>query len=395
MLLEKFKRDLKVQNRSKKTMESIDQILGYAEKKLKKPIENLSIDELKNYFLKEQARGLNQNTVALTQAKFIQFYEWAFNETDEDKFSILARKLRKNKISRVKNDLNPSEILFPEDIKKLINVCTLERDRCIIAVLYESGMRIGELLALTTDMIEMDEVKQEVRLNIPNIEGCKTGSRSVICLEIYGFVQDWLKCNHSKKFVPLSRNGLRLAVENQFKKAGITKPCNIHHFRHSAITHAAGLNMNETQLSYRFWGIPHSTMLSFYIHLNEQLKSSGYRNAKGMGENSNGKTVINPLASRCVECGRLIQAGSLCKTCTDSKKLTEENVKLWKNIEELRTRNAMIDHENTQADSARNDYDNQIDDLKTQMESTQKFMKELIAVMPPNVVNKLEKKLKT
>src|SRR5659263_343516 len=84
MLLEKFKRDLKVQNRSKKTMESIDQILGYAEKKLKKPIENLSIDELKNYFIKEQARGLNQNTVALTQAKFIQFYEWAFNETDED-----------------------------------------------------------------------------------------------------------------------------------------------------------------------------------------------------------------------------------------------------------------------------------------------------------------------
>ena len=68
------------------------------------------------------------------------------------------------------------------------------------------------------------------------------------------------------------------------------------------------------------FGIAHSTMLSVYIHLNEQLKSSGYRDAKGMGE-GNGKTVINPLASRCVECGRLIQAGSLCKTCDDNKKL--------------------------------------------------------------------------
>jgi hypothetical protein len=90
--------------------------------------------------------------------------------------------------------------------------------------------------------------------------------------------------------------------------------------------------MSETQLSYRFWGIPHSNMLSVYIHLNEQLKSSGYRDAKGMGE-GNGKTVINPLASRCVECGRLIQAGSLCKTCTDSKKLSEENRELKAQME--------------------------------------------------------------
>lgn len=81
------------------------------------------------------------------------------------------------------------------------------------------------------------------------------------------------------------------------KLAGITKPVNPYNFRHSAITHAAGLNMSETQLSYRFWGIPHSAMLSTYIHLQEQLKSSGYRDAKGMGE-GNGKTIINPLASR-------------------------------------------------------------------------------------------------
>jgi hypothetical protein len=130
----------------------------------------------------------------------------------------------------------------------------------------------------------------------------------------------------------MSESGLRHITERLFKMAEITKPCNIHHFRHSAITHAAGLNMSETQLSYRFWGIPHSAMLSVYIHLNEQLKSSGYRDAKGMGE-GNGKTVINPLASRCVECGRLIQSGSLCKTCTDSKKLSKENEALKAQME--------------------------------------------------------------
>lgn len=133
----------------------------------------------------------------------------------------------------------------------------------------------------------------------------------------------------------ISETGIRHIMDKLFKRANINKPRNIHHFRHSAITHAAGLNMSETQLSYRFWGIPHSAMLSTYIHLNEQLKSSGYRDAKGMGE-GNGKTVINPLASRCVECGRLIQSGNLCKICQDSKRLSEENELLKAEVESIK-----------------------------------------------------------
>lgn len=92
--------------------------------------------------------------------------------------------------------------------------------------------------------------------------------------------------------------------------------------------------MSETQLSYRFWGIPHSNMVSVYIHLNEMLQASGYRDAKGMG-NGNGQTVINPLASRCVNCGRLIQSGNLCKTCEDAKTLSEENQALKRRLDEM------------------------------------------------------------
>jgi site-specific recombinase XerD len=327
MLLEKFKQDLILQNRSHTTIESVSGALDGIEKEFKKPLETLTIENIKTHISGMQGRGLSQNTISLAQSKIIQFYEWVFNETEDEKYSTLARKLKRIKVHRVKKVISPSDILLPEEIKKLINVATIERDRCIVAVLYESGMRIGELLALSNDMVEMDDLKQEVRFNIPDVEGCKTGARSVICLEIYGYVQDWLKCNTDKKFMPLCSNGVRKAIVRLFEKAGIKKPCNVHHFRHSAITHAAGLNMSETQLSYRFWGIPHSGMLSVYINLLEQIKSSGYRDAKGMGE-GNGKTIVNPLASRCVECGRLIQSGSLCKICTDSKKLSAENKEL-------------------------------------------------------------------
>jgi site-specific recombinase XerD len=324
MLLEEFRRDLVGKNRAKNTLKSVDLILGKAQEHIGKPLETLTIEDIKKYSEGLRERGLQNNSIWAHQLKLIQFYDWCFDETDNEKYSTLSRKIKRIKVDRVKTVINPNEILLPEEIKKLINVATIERDRCIIASLYESGMRIGELLSLTRDMVQMDELKQEITFHIPNIEGCKTGSRSVVCLEIYGYVQDWLKCNPSKQFIPLKPGGIRKAIIRLFKLAGITKPCNIHHFRHSSITHAAGLNMSETQLSYRFWGIPHSVMLSIYIHLNEQLKSSGYRDAKGMGE-SNGKTIINPLSSRCVECGRLIQSGSICKQCDEIKKLKLKN----------------------------------------------------------------------
>jgi site-specific recombinase XerD len=326
-LLEEFKKSLISKGRTKNTLDVIKSTLENAQEEIKKPIENLTIEDLKKYFEGLQQKKQKNSSINLCQQRFIQFYQFCLDETDNEKYSLLIRKIKRVQISRGKNVINPNDLLLPEDIKKLINVANIERDRCIVAVLFESGIRIGELLALTTDMVQMDEVKQEVTLHIPNVEGCKTGSRSVVCLEIYGYVQDWLKCNPSKRFFDLSQMGVTLILKKIATLANISKPINPHHFRHSAITHAAGLNMSETQLSYRFWGIPHSGMLSVYIHLNEQLKSSGYRDAKGMGE-GNGKTVINPLASRCVECGRLIQSGSLCKTCTDSKKLSMENKEL-------------------------------------------------------------------
>ncbi len=136
-------------------------------------------------------------------------------------------------------------------------------------------------------------------------------------------------------FMDLTDSGITAVFESLAKRAGITKPVNPHMFRHAAITHAVSIGMQESAIKLRFWGNLDTVMLSTYITLSEQLQAQAYRDAKGMG-NSNGNTVINPLASRCVNCGRLIQTGSLCKTCEDSKKLSEDNECLKREIETLK-----------------------------------------------------------
>ncbi len=344
MLLEKFMQTIEAKERSKNTIDLLNHTVVKAQKWLDKPLETATYEDVLRYIehikenglvLNGKGRKLSKSSIWTVENKLLQFYTYCFNETDDAKYHKIVKKIKSIKVDKPKNDISPQDILLPEEIKRLINVATLERDRCLIAVLYESGLRVGELLNLTLDMVQLDEGKQEVIFNIPTIEGCKTGARSVLCLEVYGYVQDWLKCNHTKMFMPLSESGVRKVTVKLFKKAGINKPSNPHAFRHSSITNACIMKMQPNQISMRYWGIPNSNMLSIYLHLSEQIVNSGYRDAKGMG-NGNASTIINPLASRCVNCGRLIQSGDLCTPCKDSKKLSEENSELKTEMETMR-----------------------------------------------------------
>ncbi len=310
--------ELKGKRRSKSTLKSVKHSLLSIEQKLNKPLEDCSVDELKKYF---SSLNISASSLNLTQTQTIQFFKFVGDETDDVTYMNIARKLKKFRIERDDRVINPQDILSIEEVKKLINVATIERDRLLIASLFESGMRIGEICSLTLDMVTTDEIKQEVIFHIPQQPGCKTGARSVVCVDIFGYYQDWMKCNPTNFFMPLSQQGIRHCIKRLFTRAGIKKPCNVHHFRHSAITAAAASGMSDTQLSYRFWGIPHSNMLSIYTHLTMQMQAAGYKQSKGIDADEDKK---NRLSQVCVNCGRLIQSGGLCKTCEDNTALKQK-----------------------------------------------------------------------
>lgn len=349
-MLQPFLKEFEMKKRSKSTIRVIKFALEESEKVIGKPLEDAEWPDIINYIQVEKERNniicqkrkdknapvvnrkLSDGTISIRASKLRQFYRYCFDETDNPKYNKLAKKLKDfSKPERA--GLDPADILLPEDVKKLINVATLERDRALVAILFESGMRIGELLSMTRRMMRIDELKNEVTFNIPNLEGCKTGSRTVVCVEICGYVQDWLKCNPSERIFAITVFGVRKILIRLFEKAGIEKPSNPHMFRHSAITHAVNIGMQQSAISMRFWGIPNSHMLATYIHLSEQMQADAYKNAKGMNGDIK---VINPLASRCVVCGRLIQTGELCVTCKENKELKGETTKLKVEMETMK-----------------------------------------------------------
>ena len=330
-LKDEFYKDIGIKNRSKATLITLKSALEDCEKDINKPLQDATWDDVRSHISSLQAAKYSNSTIALRKQKLKQFFTYCYNETDDRKYRKLSKQLADKIVADKK--LNPQDILTAEDIQKMVNVSSMERDRCILKTFFESGMRIGEMLSLTWDMIKIDDELKEVIFHIPNVEGCKTGDRVIMCTDIYYYVIDWRKCCTTKKFIDLSVMGINGKLQSIAKKAGITKFVNPHAFRHASITHEVMRGkLNEFQLKMRFWGSLNTNMLVTYVHLSEQMKQDAYRNSKGR----EGKENNNSIDTVCVSCGRPVTHGELCKTCADSKKLSDENIALRADVTMLK-----------------------------------------------------------
>jgi len=71
----------------------------------------------------------------------------------------------------------PEDMLTREEIEALIDNCPNSRDRALIATLYESGMRKGELFSIKIKSVQFDE--NGTVINIPDTMATKTGARRI------------------------------------------------------------------------------------------------------------------------------------------------------------------------------------------------------------------------
>ncbi|RPJ79505.1 MAG: hypothetical protein EHM20_01215 [Alphaproteobacteria bacterium] len=68
-------------------------------------------------------------------------------------------------------------MLTREEIEALIDNCPNSLDRALIATLYESGMRKGELFSIKIKSVQFDE--NGTVINIPDTMATKTGARRI------------------------------------------------------------------------------------------------------------------------------------------------------------------------------------------------------------------------
>jgi len=228
----------------------------------------------------------------------------------------------------VKNGSNnnhrlPEELLTEAEILKLIEACDHQRDKALIALLYESGCRVGELLTLQIKHVTFEDDLTKV------IFQGKTGMRKVAVIDCTPHLAAWLSIHPDRKNpdayiwtnisthrrgAPLSYQALNKHIRRIAAKAGITKKVNPHSFRHARATVMAN-SLKEAQLKEYFGWTQGSDVAATYVHLSGRDIDDAVLQMHGRAPKN--KAAISPLApKRCPRClNENPSTGKFCSRC--------------------------------------------------------------------------------
>ena len=168
-------------------------------------------DDMKAFLGQLKARELKFGTIKRIYTCVSAFYEFLIAEELVEYNPIVP--FRKYYLSRYKsdNDSESRKLIGVEDASRLVNSILDSRDKCILVLLFKTGMRVGELISLDVGDADLD--KGEVTLKIK-----KKRSNRVLFLddEAIAVLQRWLVARRNRKGAVdpalfLSKVGTRIA----------------------------------------------------------------------------------------------------------------------------------------------------------------------------------------
>jgi|Deesub1362A_J573_1020465.scaffolds.fasta_scaffold00834_25 integrase len=194
-----------------------------------------------------------------------KFFKWLGKKELVDWFTIGEIKTRKF----------PDELLTEDEIRRLLEACKNPRDRALIAVLWESGCRAGELGNMRVRDVEFTEDGAWVKLF------GKTGEKVVLLPFSTMYLSEWINAHPDPRpdnwlWVTLGRenygsqmdyDAIRILLRKVAQRAGVKKKVNPHIFRHTRATELAKAGWSEVEMClYMGWEIG-SKMPRIYIHM--------------------------------------------------------------------------------------------------------------------------------
>ena len=226
--------------------------------------------------------------------------------------------------TRDKKKLERKDLLTPEDIEKLLNVCHNTRDKALIAMLWETGARVAEIGNLQLKHVTKRDHGYTLDLN------GKTGQRSPLIISSAPYLATWLN-NHPFRDDPeaplwvhyqykktpehLKNDAIRHVLDRYFQRAEIKKPFHPHVFRHSRATYvlAQGIMGEQSAKTYFGW-TPASDMLATYSHLIDQDANNAILRENNLTPQQLVQRDLQPITCRI--CNELNQArAEYCTRC--------------------------------------------------------------------------------
>ena len=186
---------------------------------------------------------------------------------------ILRKKWDPDEVPRMVLDRELPKVLTLETIEKLIDTATETRNKAIIALLYSSGLRVGELCRLSPEDIYMSTMQVHVRHGKNHCDRWTILSQTALDLLIqywheYPMKRDYLFVSLKSPYSQLNTSGVEIMLRKVSKAAGL-ETVNPHMLRHSfashMVEHDVSTEMIQAMLGHRS---PASTNL--YMHVSNK-----------------------------------------------------------------------------------------------------------------------------
>ncbi len=215
----------------------------------------------------------------------------------------------------------PEELLTQEEVNQMIQKAYSIRDKALIAVLYESGCRIGELLTRKIKHVSFDKYG-----GVLIVDG-KTGQRRVRLIQSIPLIANYIS-NHPQgnpeSYLWISLNNYTTPIMHRVvyamlqeiaQKAGIRKHVHPHLFRHSRATHLAN-KLTEQQLKVYFGWTGGSEMASIYVHLSGRDVDDAILKLNGIQTDNKEYNSVIPETVTCFRCSAKVHISSkICPKC--------------------------------------------------------------------------------
>ena len=255
---------------------------------------------------------------------------------------------------------SPDQMISYDELQSLLNACKNQRDKALISLLWDSGVRASELLQLKVKNFQKSMDGLYAVLNIE--KGSKnykqrtvilTGDSVVLVPQYIEFLKGYLKDKFSEDgfmFVGLGKENpgenltyddLRSLIKKRAKSAGLQKPISPHLFRHSAATRMASESL-PIQVFTKQMGWSSNKMADNYTHLDQKSQIKAILKAQGIKITDD--ELNKPLAKinrKCPRC-HVVNTGSarFCSNCgspmrsEDFVKVEEQRLKVMDTLKE-------------------------------------------------------------
>lgn len=254
--------ECRIRNRSEGTCKQYIFHIGKFLDWVDKPLDKLTLYDAREFIIKKRNDGLTTESCNGVNSALVFFYRYILHITWDLDI-----------VPRMKRDWHLPQVISRDDIEKLIDTADNIRNKAIIALIYSSGLRVGEVCKLAPDDIYMSSMQVHVR-NSKNHGDHWTilSERALELLKQYWYScpepRDTLFVSIRKPHRPLKTGGVEAMVKKVGAEAGIK--LHPHVLRHSFATH---LIEDDTKREYVQAMLGHRSPNSTSVYINVTNKS--------------------------------------------------------------------------------------------------------------------------